>query len=181
MAELVKRCAGVTALRIHAYAPERLAPLATPELKALWKKAADLGLHVQIHFEPRWAPGYEPLIEAFPSTTVIIDHAGRPLQGTPEEHARVVGWSRYPNTVVKISAIVPKTQYPHRDATPYVRKLADAFGPDRMITGGGFDAGATPQSYQAARERQLSYVSQFSAADLAKVSGGTAAKLFRFI
>jgi predicted TIM-barrel fold metal-dependent hydrolase len=180
MAALVKRCAGVTALRIHAYAPERLAPLGTPEMKALWRKAADLGLHLQIHFEPRWAPGYEPLIEEFSSATVIIDHAGRPLQGTPEEHARVVGWSRFKNTVVKLSAILPKTQYPHRDAAPYVRHLADAFGPDRMIYGGGFDAGATAESYLAARERLLSYVSQFSTADRAKVSGGTAAKLFKF-
>lgn len=180
MAALVKRAGGVTALRIQAYAPERLAPLGTPEMKALWRAAADLGLHVEIHFEPRWAPGFEPLIEEFSSTTVIIDHAGRPLQGTPEEHARVVGWSRFRNTLVKLSEIAPKTQYPHRDAAPYVRRLADAFGPDRMITGGGFGSGATPESYQAARERLLSYLSQFSAADRAKVSGGTAAKLFKF-
>ena len=147
-------------------------------MRELWKKAADLGLMIQLHFEPRWAPGFEPLIQEFPGTTVIIDHAGRPLQGTEEEHARVVGWSRFPNTVVKLSAIPPKTAFPHRDAAPAVRRLADAFGPDRMITGGGFEANATPESYLAARERLLSYVSHFSAADRAKVSGGTAAKLF---
>jgi predicted TIM-barrel fold metal-dependent hydrolase len=181
LARLAKRCPGVAAVRVHAYAPERLAPLRAPEMRALWKKAADLGLHLQIHFEPRWAPGYEPLIEEFSGTTVIIDHAGRPLQGTPEEHARVVAWSRYKNTVVKLSAIPPKTQYPHRDAAPYVRRLADAFGPDRMICGGGFEAKATPETYLAARERLLSYVSHLPAADLAKVAGGTAATLFKFL
>lgn len=180
LARLVKRCAAIVAVRVHAYAPERLAPLDAPEMRALWRKASDLGLHLQIHFEPRWAPRYEPLIEAFPGTTVIIDHAGRPLQGTPEEHARVVGWSRYRNTVVKLSAILPKTQYPHRDAAPYVRRLADAFGPDRMICGGGFEAKATPESYLAARERLLSYVSHLSAAEQAKIAGGTAAALFNF-
>jgi len=92
----------------------------------------------------------------------------------------VIGWSRFRNTVVKLSAISPMTSYPHRDAAPAVRRLADAFGPDRMIYGGGFEANATPDSYLAARERLLSYVSQFSAADRAKVSGGTAAKLFQF-
>lgn len=179
MAALVKRAPGVRAARIHAYAPERLPPFGKPELRALWKKAADLGLMVQLHFEPRWAPGFEPLIEEFSGTTVIIDHAGRPLQGTPEEHARVVGWSRFPNTVVKLSAIPPKTAFPHRDAAPAVRRLADAFGADRMIYGGGFESGATPDSYLAARERLLDYVSHFSAADRAKVSGGTAARLFK--
>jgi predicted TIM-barrel fold metal-dependent hydrolase len=180
LATLAKRCPGVAAVRVHAYAPERLAPLGAPEMRALWKKAADLGLHLQIHFEPRWAPGYEPLIQEFSGTKVIIDHAGRPLQGTPEEHARVVGWSRFPNTVVKLSAILPKTQYPHRDAAPYVRRLADAFGADRMICGGGFEAKATPESYLAARDRLLAYVSHLSAADQAKIAGGTAAKLFKF-
>lgn len=180
MAALVKRCPGIVAARVHAYAPERLPPFGKPELRALWKKAADLGLMVQLHFEPRWAPGFEPLIEEFPGTTVIIDHAGRPLQGTPEEHARVVQWARYKNTVVKLSAISPPTQFPHRDAAPDVRKLADAFGPDRMIYGGGFEAKATPESYVAARERLLAYVAHFSAADQDKVSGGNAAKLFKF-
>ena len=180
LASLVKRCPGVRAARIHAYAPERLPPFGKPELRELWKKAADLGLLIQLHFEPRWAPGFEPLIEEFSGTTVIIDHAGRPLEGTPEEHARVIGWSRFRNTVVKLSAISPKTTFPHRDAAPAIHRLAEAFGPDRMIVGGGFEANATPDSYLAARERLLSYVSQFSAADRAKVSGGTAAKLFKF-
>jgi len=181
MAELVRRCPGkIVAARVHAYAPERMPPFGKPELRELWKKAADLGLLMQLHFEPKWAPGFEPLIQEFPGTTVIIDHLGRPIQGTPEEHARVIGWSKYPNTVIKLSAIPPKTQFPHRDAAPFVRNAADAFGPDRMIYGGGFEPGATGESYLAARERLLSYVSHFSPADQDKVSGGTAAKLFKF-
>ena len=46
-------------------------------LRALWKQAADLGIAVQIHFEPRYAPGFEPLIKEFAMTKVIIDHLGR--------------------------------------------------------------------------------------------------------
>jgi predicted TIM-barrel fold metal-dependent hydrolase len=181
MAALVKRRpGGIVAARIHAYAPERLPPFGKPELRELWKKAADLGLMIQIHFEPRWAPGFEPLIEEFSGTTVILDHLGRPLQGTPEEHARVLGWSRFKNTVIKLSAIPPRTQYPHRDAAPAIRRAADAFGPDRMIYGGGFEPNSSPDAYAVARERLLSYVSHLSPADQDKVSGGTAAKLFKF-
>jgi predicted TIM-barrel fold metal-dependent hydrolase len=179
MNDLVKRLPIVTA-RIHAYAPERLPPFGKPELRALWKRIADLGLIVQLHFEPRWAPGFEPLIKEFPDTTVIIDHLGRPLQGTPEEHAVVVGWGKLKNTVIKLSAIQPKTQYPHRDIAPSIRRLADSFGPDRMIYGGGFDEKATAESYRAAREKARSYISHFSADDQAKVLGGNAIRLFRF-
>src|SRR5262245_35733881 len=81
--ELAKRCA-VVAVRVHAYAPERQPPFGKPALKALWKQAADLGLAVQLHFEPRYAAGFEPYIKEFAKTTVIVDHLGRPFQGTPE-------------------------------------------------------------------------------------------------
>jgi len=179
MAELAKRVPLVAA-RVHAYAPDRLPPFGKSELRDLWKSAADLGLAVQLHFEPRWAGGFEPLIAEFKSTTVIVDHLGRPLQGTPEEHERVVGWAaKFPNTVMKLSSYAPSTQYPHRDLAPIVRRLADAYGPDRMITGGGFGAEASGASYRADRARARSLISHFATADQAKIMGGTAARLFK--
>jgi predicted TIM-barrel fold metal-dependent hydrolase len=181
MTALVKKHEGrIVAARIHAYAPERLPPFGKPELRALWKHIGDLGLAVQIHFEPRYAPGFEPLIREFPRTTVIIDHLGRPFQGTPEEYKVVLGWARLPNTVMKLSAPPEKGQYPHRDVGPVIEDLVRRFGPDRLIYGGGFGPGATGASYRAYRERVRSYLADLPAGDQAKVLGGTAARLFRF-
>ena len=176
---LVERCALVAA-RIHAYAPERLPPFGKPELKELWKKASDLGLMLQLHLEPRYAPGFEPLIKEFKDTRVIIDHLGRPFQGTPKEHAVVLNWSKLPNVVMKLAAIPSDREYPHRDVKPIVKQLADAYGADRLIYGGGFDEKATAESYKAARERVRSLLAHLSAEDQAKVLGGTAARLFKF-
>ena len=82
MSELVQKHDGqIVAARIHAYAPDRLPPFGKPELRAFWKRAGDLGLAVQLHFEPRYAPGFAPLIREFARTKVVIDHLGRPLQG----------------------------------------------------------------------------------------------------
>lgn len=170
----------IVAVRVHAYAPDRLPPFGKPELRALWKQASDLGLAVQIHLEPRYAPGFEPYLREFSSTEVIIDHLSRPFQGTPEEHAVIVRWSRLPNTVMKLAAIPLPTEYPHRQIGPVIRQLSDAYGPDRMIYGGGFGANATPESYRAARERVRGYLSHLSADEQAKVLGGTAVRLFRF-
>ncbi len=181
MAALVKRNPGrIVAARIHAYAPDRLPPFGKPELKALWKQAADLGLAVQLHFEPRYAPGFEALIREFAKTTVVIDHLGRPMQGTPEEHAAVVKWSRFPNTVMKLSALPDVGKYPHREVAPILRTLTDAFGPDRLISGGGFDENATPDSYRAYRERIATFLTHLSVDDRAKILGGNAAKLYAF-
>jgi predicted TIM-barrel fold metal-dependent hydrolase len=170
----------VVAVRVHAYAPDRLPPFGKPELRNLWKTAADSGLAIQLHFEPRYAEGFEPLISEFKDTLHIIDHLGRPFQGTPHEHERVVNWSRLPNTVMKLSAIPDQGSYPHRNIRPVIARLSDAFGADRMIYGGGFGATATAESYRAAFERARSFILHFPAADQAKVLGGTAQRLFGF-
>jgi len=170
----------VVAVRVHAYAPDRLPPFGKPELKRLWQMATDNNLAVQLHFEPRYAPGFEPLIREFSKTRVIIDHMGRPFQGTPEEHVVVLRWAKYDNTVMKLSAIPEQTMYPHRDIGPIVRQLTDGWGADRMIYGGGFGADTTGASYRGSFERARSFLSHLSAAEQAKILGGTAAKLFAF-
>jgi predicted TIM-barrel fold metal-dependent hydrolase len=177
--ELAKRLPVLTA-RIHAYSPDRLPPFGKPELKRLWSLASDHGLAIQLHFEPRYAPGFEPLIREFRDTKVIIDHMGRPMQGTPAEHAVVLRWARLDNTIMKLSAIPPQTMYPHRDIGPIVRQLTDAWGADRMIYGGGFNETATGDSYRAAFDRAASYLSHLSSADQNKIFGLTAARLFKF-
>jgi len=102
------------------------------------------------------------------------------LQGTPEEHVVVIQWSRFKNTVTKLSAILSTSTYPHRDVGAVIKKLADAYGPDCMIYGGGFGADATPQSYGAVRERTRATIAHLSDDDQTKVLGGTSAKLFGF-
>jgi predicted TIM-barrel fold metal-dependent hydrolase len=182
MTALVKRHEGrIVAARIHAYAPNRLPPFGKPQLRAFWKHAGDLGLAVQLHFEPRYASGFEPLIKEFRRTTVIIDHLGRPFQSSPEEYAVVLGWAGLPNTIMKLSSLPAKDQYPHRDVGPVIKDLVKRFGPDRLIYGGGFGAGATGASYRAYRERVRSHLTDLSPEDQAKVLGGTAARLFGFV
>lgn len=170
----------IVAARLHAYAPDRLPPFGQPELRHLWRTATELGLAMQLHFEPRYAPQLEPLIREFRQTTVIIDHLGRPMQGTIDEHNVVLRWARFPNTVMKVSSIPDQNRYPHRDVRPVIRRLTDAFGADRMIYGGGFNATATPASYRAYRHNVVDLLSHLSRPDRAKVLGGTAARLFGF-
>ena len=179
MPELCRKIDAI-AVRVHAYAPDRLPPFESPKLRRLWKMAADHNLAVQLHFEPKYAPGFEPLIRDFPKTRVIIDHLGRPFQGAPKEHAAVVRWARFDNTVMKLSSIPSKRSYPHRDIRPVIRRLTSAWGADRMIYGGGFGADATGESYRQAFERSRSYIDHLSAEDQAKILGETAIRIFRF-
>ena len=181
MAALVKRHPGqIVAARLHAYAPGRLPPFGSRELRHLWQTATELGLAMQLHFEPRYAPSLEPLIRDFSETTVIIDHLGRPMQGTVKEHDVVLRWSRFRNTVMKVSSLPDQNRYPHRDVRPILRRLTEAFGPERMIYGGGFNSEATPASYRDYRSRIGELLAHLSAAEQAQIFGQTAARLYNF-
>jgi predicted TIM-barrel fold metal-dependent hydrolase len=170
---------GIVAVRIHAYAPDRLPPFGQPELRALWVQASELDIAVQLHFEPRYAGRFEPYIREFRNTKVLIDHMGRPLQGSPEEYAAVLGLARYPNTIMKLSAIPTPRQYPHRDVTAILRQIVDAWGAERLIYGGGFSGQATGASYRAERERMRGLLGDVARVDQEKIMGGNAARLFR--
>lgn len=170
----------VVAMRVHAYAPDRLPPFGKPELRKLWQAAGDNGLAVQLHLHPKYAAGFEPLIREFAKTKVIIDHVGRMFQGTPAENEVVLRWARLDNTVMKLSALPEQGADPQRDLGALIRQVTEAWGADRLIYGGGFGPTATGESYRQAFEKARGYLSHFSAADQAKVLGGNAAKLFGF-
>jgi predicted TIM-barrel fold metal-dependent hydrolase len=180
LAALAKKLPLVAA-RIHAYCEDRLPPFGQPELRAFWKAIGDAGLAVQLHFEPRWADGFEPLIREFKEVRVFVDHRGRPFQGTQKEHDRVIGWSKYPNVAMKLSSVPNRGTYPHRDPQPVVKRLTEAFGADRLMYGGGFTAGSTPASYRAERDRVASLLAHLTDVDRAKILGGTATKLMGFL
>jgi predicted TIM-barrel fold metal-dependent hydrolase len=177
--ELAKKLP-IVCVRIHAYSPERLPPFDKPELKQLWKMAGDLGLAVQLHLEPRYAPRFTPLIKEFKDVRVIIDHLGRPLQGTAEEHAVVVKWSDLPNTIMKISSLPKPGEKGAEELKPVIKQLHVAFGPDRLIYGGGFDGSPKPDSYRAAIARAREYLGGMPADDVNKILGLNAMRLFRF-
>jgi predicted TIM-barrel fold metal-dependent hydrolase len=170
----------LVAARVHAYQADHLPPFGKPELKALWKAASDAGIAVQLHFEPRYAEGFEPLIKEFKDTRVFVDHLGRPFQGTEKEYAVVLKWANFKNVIMKLSSVPSPRAYPHRDPQPVVKQLTEAFGADRLMFGGGFAAGATGKSYLKERERVAGLLAHLSDADRAKVLGGTAAKVMGF-
>ena len=174
---LVKRL-GVLAVRIHAYAPERLPPFGRRELRALWAQASDLGIAVQLHFEPRYAAGFEPYIKEFARTKVLIDHLGRPFQGTEREYATVLGFARYDNTIMKLSSIPPARQYPHRDIGPVLKQIVSAWGVERLFHAGGYGATATGATYRAERDRLRTLLPDLARADQDKILGGNAARVF---
>ena len=163
----------IVATRFHAQRGMRrpyFDSFADSAVRAMWETAARLGLMVELHIGPSFAAQAASLIEAHPSTTVLIDHLAEPLTGTPVEYADVLDLARFDNAYMKLSGLNHFSEDAplYLDARPFTRRVVDAFGPDRMVWGSG-----TPAIVDA-------HLQGFSEADRAKVKGDNLARLLGF-
>jgi len=168
----------IVAMRIHemsatpeASGPIRNRDMKDPRMRACWKTLAAMGLGIQMHFIPSQAPGIYALAAQFPETIVILDHMGRPGQGTEQEYQDVLKLARLPRVVLKYS------NWPEYkgDLGQLTRRIHGAFGPDRMIWG---MLGNTAAAYRTQSGRFEELLAFAPDADRAKIRGGNAQRLF---
>jgi len=179
----------IVALRIHEMRPQGTPPsssgaikerdLRSPAMSDTWRKASQLGLAIQMHFLPYFAPQIGELSAKFPDTPILLDHMARAGQGAPADFDEVLKLAKMPRVYMKFSGIgySSKQPFPHLDAKPLVRRAFDAFGPDRMVWGG---IGNTMDEFDR-QVRLFETMFGFAGeADRAKIRGINAMKLFRF-
>ncbi|HLK63812.1 MAG TPA: amidohydrolase family protein [Bryobacteraceae bacterium] len=168
----------IVAMRIHevsksyeAEGPIRNRDMRDPRMLACWKTLAGLGLAVQMHFIPMQAAHIYTLAEKVPDATVLLDHMGRPGDGTESEYQEVLKLAKLPHVILKYS------NWPayKGDLPQLTRRLYDAFGPDRMVWG---MLGNTIDDYRKQSARFEELLSFAPEVDRAKIRGGTAQRLF---
>lgn len=168
----------ILAMRIHAMSktpetdgPTRNRDLGDPRMERCWRALSTMGLAVQMHFIPAQAPGIRALAAKFPDTAVILDHMGRPGQGTEAEYLEVLRLAELPRVVLKYSNWA---EY-KGDLPALTRRVYDRFGPRRMIWG---MVGNTPEEYRKQSARFEELLAFASAEDRAAIRGGNARRLF---
>lgn len=168
----------IVAMRIHEVSntPESAGPIRNrdmrdPRMLACWRTLAGMGLAIQMHFIPAQAANIYTLAAAVPDATVILDHMGRPGQGTEQEYQDVLKLAKLPHAIMKYSNW---TGY-KGDLSQLTRRIYDAFGPDRMVWG---MLGNTLEEYRSQSARFEELLAFASAADRAKIRGGNAQRLF---
>jgi predicted TIM-barrel fold metal-dependent hydrolase len=182
MAELIRKWPDrIVALRVHATekqtsssGPIRDRDLSDPRMAETWAAAHRLGLAIQMHMIPMWAPAVAKLIQRTPGVRVVIDHLCRYGQGTEQEYAEVLKLKAY----MKFSGLSysSKQPAPHADLQPLARRIHAAFGADRIIWGGlGMNAAAHGVQSQAF----ATIWSFLSAGEQEKIRRENAAKLYR--
>jgi predicted TIM-barrel fold metal-dependent hydrolase len=155
--------------------------LAHPQMPQTWRSAHELGLAIQLHMIPHYAPQVAELAAKFRGVRVILDHLARPGQGTGEEYDDVLRLAKIPGVYMKFSntgvTSASKQPYPHLDAKPLVKRVYEAFGPDRMIWA---ELGSDMAGFERANELFATMFDFVPESARAKLRGLNAKGLFGF-
>jgi predicted TIM-barrel fold metal-dependent hydrolase len=113
---------------------------------------------------------------------VCIDHMADSPIDQPEELKKLLALARYPRVVVKLSHLwsLSKQAYPYRDTHDQVKRLYDAFGPQRLMWGTDWPAVEDYCGYAKALALYRDEISFFNDDDRKWILGETALKLWPF-
>jgi len=102
----------------------------------LWKKAEQLGAVFNIFLAAHQIKQVADMAERFSGVKVVVDHfAMIDIQKPGNEGIdQILKLQRLPNVYIRTSLHNPsQAQTPYRDMWPYLRRIYDRFGPQRMI------------------------------------------------
>jgi predicted TIM-barrel fold metal-dependent hydrolase len=106
-----------------------------PLMPPLWKRCHELKVPMTVLAPITRMPEVGILLEKTPDLTVVIDHMADCPVDQPAELEKLIALKRYPNLFVKISHTwsLSKQPYPWLDAQQLVKRLYEAYGPQRLM------------------------------------------------
>ncbi|MBZ5625695.1 MAG: amidohydrolase [Acidobacteriia bacterium] len=106
-----------------------------PLMPPLFQRCHDLKVPMTVLAPITRMPEVAALLDKLPDLTVVIDHMADCPADQPVELEKLIALKRYPNVFVKISHTwsISKQPYPWLDAQEYVKRLHQAYGPERLM------------------------------------------------
>lgn len=113
-----------------------------PGVEALWDKAGELGVVVNVLTRGEKQREVEALAQRHPGLRIVIDHCLYPKAGPTLEPTlkAVTALAGLPNTHAKLSFVPGGSNeaFPFRDMHEACHRIINAFGADRCVWGSGF-------------------------------------------
>jgi predicted TIM-barrel fold metal-dependent hydrolase len=107
-------------------------------MAAMWECGAEEGLAMCLLIDPEFLPAVDSMCAKRPDTPVVVDHFARigadgVIRKTDLDN--LCRLAQHKNTYVKVSAFyaLGKKQAPYLDLAPMIRRVLDAFGPERLM------------------------------------------------
>ena len=104
----------------------------------MWGYGAKAGLAMCHLIDPEFLPSVDRMCQRFPDTPAVIDHFARiGIDGTfrRQDLDNLCALATHKQVSVKISAYyaLGKKMAPYSDLLPMIRRVLDAFGPERVM------------------------------------------------
>src|SRR5262249_32437434 len=136
-----KEQTGVLGVRVIFNTEQTLASLTGGKLNWFWPAVEKARLPVMC-FAPGNTSHFGAVAERHPQLPLILDHMGvsrAMLADNKIEEAigQTVALAKYPNVSVKLSAApgISREAYPYRDVAVHIKRVFDAYGPQRSYWG----------------------------------------------
>jgi L-fuconolactonase len=159
--------------------------LLRPDVERGLGAVRDAGLTYDILIRPRELPAALAMARAFPEMRLVIDHLAKPpiASGEIDAWAAQMGLFRdLPHVFCKLSGMVTEadwTNWTPSDLKPYVTRVVDIFGPERVMYGSDWPVCLLAASYGEVKLALEEALPPLSAEERAAVFGGNAIRFYR--
>jgi predicted TIM-barrel fold metal-dependent hydrolase len=153
------------------------------QMDAIWNRTAMHKIPMCVLCPISRIPDVEKVIERHDGKLdVCIDHMADCPIDQPDELKKLVTLARYPRVYVKLSHLwsLSKQEYPYRDTHDQVRRLYDAFGPQRLTWGTDWPGVEDYCGYARALALYRDEIKFFNDDDRTWILGQTALRLWPF-
>jgi predicted TIM-barrel fold metal-dependent hydrolase len=165
---------GMLGLRFSVHRPFLRPLLVEGRADWVWPEAEKAGVPVMILAAHVDMPYVDRIAERHPGLKLTVDHLG--LTGGKDEAAfrdldQVLRLAKRPNVAVKATCLPYYTAdaYPYRALQPYLRRVYDSFGPQRMFW--GTDLSRLPCTYRQGITMYTDEIPWLSGTDLEWIMG----------
>jgi len=147
----------------------------------LWKRCERLRIAMGLLSRVAFLPQAAQWIERCPELNVVVDHMADSPMGQMEDLAKLLSLARYPRAFVKLSHLwsLSKQDFPWRDGHDQVKRVYDAFGPERVMWASDWPVSLARASYAQTIAAFRDEMSFFNADDRRWLFGGTARRVWR--
>lgn len=143
------------------------------------------GLAYDVLVRSRELPAALTLIEAFPDGRFVVDHIAKPdIKGREMEPwaSRMRPLADHPGVYVKLSGMITEADW-HSwtpdDLVPYVQRLLEWFGPERLMFGSDWPVCQLAGTYTRVHDAAVHALGDVSATERDRIFGGTAVEAYR--
>lgn len=149
------------------------------------KEVAARGLTYDLLVRPQHLKYVPPLAEKVPGLRMVVDHIAKPPIATGEMEpwaTDIAAVAAIPSIYCKVSGMVTEadhTRWKVEDLKPYVARVVELFGFDRLMWGSDWPVCLLAASYERVLSSTLEALGPISQDDMAKFLGRNAKEFYR--